>query len=223
MLTLSVTKRGKVSRAALARSGAIPGVVYGPHQEATPISVDARTFAKVLVEAGEATIVALAGVAKEAVPTLIHEVDLDPVTSRPRHVDFYAITKGQKVEVKIPISYIGESPAVKAGHSVVKVLHEIEITADPMNLPHEFVADLSALAKVGDQIHVSSLAMPMGVELVTPAEEVIALIQEVQEEKVEEAPAPDLSAIEVEQKGKEEAAPAAGTAAESAGAAETKK
>lgn len=205
MLTLSVEKREKtgVSAPALRRTGFIPAVVYGANKASTSITIPARAFEKVLREAGEATIVALSGLG-EPIPTLIHEVDLDPITNQPRHVDFYAVTKGKKVQVAIPLLFVGESPAVKAGANLVKVLHELEVEADPMNLPHTITVDLSVLAAVNDRIHAKDIVLPEGVELAVEPEEVIALAQEVVEEK-EEAVAPaDLSAIEVEKKGKEE-------------------
>ncbi|TSC70103.1 MAG: 50S ribosomal protein L25, partial [Parcubacteria group bacterium Gr01-1014_49] len=82
MLSLSVEKRGKTgaSAPALRRAGLIPAVVYGAHQASTPITIPVRAFEKVLREAGEATIVSLAGLG-EPLPTLIHEVDLDPLTN----------------------------------------------------------------------------------------------------------------------------------------------
>ena len=202
MLTLRVTERTSTGKGLgkLRAEGFVPAVVYGATHEATAIQVGSREFDKIFHEAGESTIVSLTGLG-EAIPTLIHEVDLDPLTSSPRHIDFYAITKGQKVEIKIPVEFTGESPAVKGGANLVKVLHEIEIEADPMNLPKEFTVDISNLANVGDQVRVSDLNIPAGVELKTDPEEVIALIQEVVEEK-EEAPPVDLEAIEVEQKGK---------------------
>lgn len=205
MLTLSVEKRGKdgASASALRRSDFIPAVVYGAHQESTPISVPVRAFEKVLREAGEATIVALSGLG-EPIPTLIHEVDLDPLTNQPRHVDFYAVTKGKKVQVAIPLVFTGESAAVKAGANLVKVLHELEIKADPMNLPHDISVDLSALATTSDRIHAKDLVLPAGAELAVDAEEVVALAQEIVEQKEEVVAPADLSAIEVEKKGKEE-------------------
>jgi len=207
MLTLEVQKRDitGASAPALLRAGSIPAVVYGAHQESTPISVQAIAFGKVLREAGEATIVSLEGLGA-SLPTLIHEVTLDPLTSLPRHVDFYAVTKGQMVEVAIPLVFVGESAAVVAGANLVKVLHEIEVEADPMNLPHNISVDISALAALGDKIHVSDLVLPAGVTLVTVPEEVVALVQEVVEEKEEVAAPADISAIEVEKKGKEEGA-----------------
>jgi large subunit ribosomal protein L25 len=207
MLTLTVEKRTETApkAGALRRSGIIPGVVYGAHQEATSISVDARAFEKILRKAGEATIVSLDGLGA-ALPTLIHEVDLDPLTSLPRHVDFYAVTKGEKVEVAIPLHFEGKSPAVDAGANLVKVMHELEVSADPMSLPPHITVDLSVLIAIGDKIHAKDLKLPADVVLKVDPEETVALVQEVVEEKVEEAAPADLSAIEVEKKGKEEEA-----------------
>ena len=205
MLTLAVEKRidAGASAPALRRAGSIPAVVYGAHHAATPISVEARAFEKVLREAGEATIVSLTGIG-ESLPTLIHEVDLDPLTNHPRHVDFYAVTKGEKVEVHVPLEFIGESPAVEKGANLVKVFHELEVEADPMNLPHNINVDVSVLVALGDKIHASDIVLPSGIKLVTPAEEVVALVQEIVEEKEEEIAPVDISSIEVEKKGKEE-------------------
>jgi len=205
MLTLAVEKRDKAvaTLSSLRAGGLIPAVVYGAHYEATPIAMDAKEFAKALREAGEATIVSLSGLGA-AVPTLIHEIDRDPVTGYPRHVDFYAVTKGEKVQVAIPLVFVGESSAVEAGANLVKVMHEIEVKADPMDLPHTIEVDLSALKELNAQIHAKDLVLPKGVELAVEPEEVVVLTQEVAAEKVE-AVAADISAIEVEKKGKEEA------------------
>ena len=136
MTTLEVKKRETAGpkAGALRRAGSLPAVVYGAHQASTPITVDARAFEKALEAAGESTIVSLEGLGA-ALPTLLHEVNLDAVTHLPRHVDFYAVTKGQKVEVAVPLSYLGESPAVKAGANMVKVVHELEVEADTSPTP----------------------------------------------------------------------------------------
>lgn len=218
MITLSVEKRVSSAQAgdakpatlsALRSRGLIPAVVYGAHKESTPITVDAKSFVKVLREAGEATIVSLSGLGA-ALPTLIHEIAYDPLTSEPRHVDFYAVTKGEKVQVAIPLSFVGESAAVEAGANLVKVLHEIEVEADPMNLPHTIEVDLSLLKAVEDKIVAKDLVYPQGVALMGEPEEVVALAQAVVEEK-EEAASADIGQIEVEKKGKEEAGSEAAT------------
>src|SRR3989338_5742029 len=205
MTTLTVARREATGPKppALRHAGALPAVVYGAHQAATAIVVDARAFGRALASAGESTIVSLEGLGGPALATLIHEVDLDPVTHLPRHVDLYAVTKGEKVEVAVPLEFVGESPAMKAGANLVRVLHELAVEADPANLPHEITIDVSILAEIGAQIHAGDVKLPAGVTLVTDPEEVVALIQEVEEEPEEVAAPADLSAIEVEGKGKE--------------------
>lgn len=207
MLTLPVEKRDKTvaTLSSLRLLGFIPGVVYGARHESTSISINAKNFAKILHEAGEATIVSLSGLGA-ALPTLIHEVTFDPLKSFPTHVDFYAVTKGEKVEVAIPLIFIGESPAVEAGANLVKVMHEVEVKADPMNLPHDITVDLSQLKELNAQIHMKDLVLPAGVELMSEPEDVVVLTQEVVAEKVEEVVASNIDSIEVEKKGKDEGA-----------------
>ncbi len=207
MLTLTVMKREETGKRAqrLLSTGVMPAVVYGPKQEATSISVNLPEFVKMLKTAGESSVIELTGLGS-SIQALVHEVDRDPITNVPRHADFYAIEKGKKVEVAIPLTYVGESPAVKAGSNLVKVLHELEISADAANLPHDITVDISGLAAVGDQIHVKDLSIPAGVEVMVEADQIVALIQEVTVEEETPVAAPDMSAIEVEKKGKEETA-----------------
>ncbi|HVX90335.1 MAG TPA: 50S ribosomal protein L25 [Candidatus Paceibacterota bacterium] len=208
VVTLTATKRAETGKrvSALFKDGKIPAVVYGPKQDATPITLSAGEFEKVFRSAGESSVIELTGVEAAPLQVLVHDVDNDPVSHRPRHVDFYAIEKGAKVEVAVPLTFVGESTAVKAGNNLVKVMHELEIEAAPADLPHTIEVDISVLANVGDQIHVKDVKLPQGVVVNgIDGEEVIALIQEVQEEKEEAPAAIDMDSIEVEQKGKDEA------------------
>lgn len=212
MLTLNAITReatGKAARLSLLKEGLMPAVVYGPKQEALSISLPMLPFKKILRDGGESSVITLTGLGKD-MQVLIHDVDHDPVTSVPRHADLYAIEKGAKVEVAVPLVFIGESPAVKAGANLVKVMHELEIEADPANLPHEIEVDISKLASEGDQIHVSDVKLPHGVTLKVEGEEVVALIQAVAIETEEVSAGPDMDAIEVEGKGKSDDAEAEG-------------
>lgn len=205
MITLNATPRtavGKAARRAASEAGTMPAVVYGHKQEALSISLSLHEFERVLRKAGESTLIELTGLDKP-IQVLIHDVDHDPVTTTPRHADFYAIEKGAKVQVAIQLSYVGESPAVKAGSNLVKVMHEIEVEADPTKLPQEIEVDVSVLAEDGDQIHVKDLKLPAGVMFTAGEDEVVALIQAVEIEP-EEPVTVDMDAIEVEKKGKEE-------------------
>ncbi|MDR3546792.1 MAG: 50S ribosomal protein L25 [Candidatus Pacebacteria bacterium] len=201
---LAAEKRTEIGKASqkLAGTERMAAIVYGPKQEAISISLPTRDFVRVLRDEGESSVLELSGLGKN-MQVLIHDVDRDPVTGLPRHADFYAIEKGAKVEVAVPLEFIGESAAVKLGANLVKVLHELEVEAAPENLPHQIEVDISVLQNVGDQIHVRDLKLPQGVTTTVDEDEVVALTQEVEEEE-ESTAGPDMAAIEVEQKGKAE-------------------
>lgn len=205
-MTIGLTAKKRTASgkavATLREKGVIPAVVYGPKQEALSIELSQREFSKVLEDAGESTVIELS-VDGESHNVLIHEVDHDPVTGMARHADFYEIVKGQKVEVAIQLSFVGESAAVKGGANLVKTLHEVEVEADPMNLPHELEVDIAALAEVGSQILASDIKLPPGVTLITGADEVVAIAAAAKEEEELPVGAPDLASIELsEERGK---------------------
>jgi len=211
MFKLKVEKRDlKEGLDSLRKSGNVPAVFYGPKDPSTPIKLTLVDFKKAWKTAGESTVVSLEGQGIEA-DVLIHDVDLDPVTDIPIHVDFYAIEKGKKLSVDVPLEFIGVSPAVKdLGAVLVKVAHSIEIEALPKDLPHKLEIDISSLVAFDSVLTANDIKLPEGVTLKVKPEEVIASVYEPKEEVVEAAPI-DLSAIEVEKKGKEakEGAPGA--------------
>ncbi len=203
MITLSAEKRDmNQSPEALRKAGKLPAVFYGPKEKSTPVTVSAVEFIKVFKKAGESTVVVLKE-GNDEHETLIHDVDFHPLTGTPRHVDFYVIEKGKKVKVHVPITFEGTSPAVKdLGGILVKVLRELEIEAAPKDLPHGFTVDISSLVELTSVITAADIKLPAGVTLETKAEEIVASIA-VAKEEVEEVKPIDMSAIEVEKKGKE--------------------
>jgi len=196
---------------ALRKSGEIPAVFYGAGQNSTPISISTVEFKKVWRDAGESSAVKI-GIVGGDIDVLIHEVQVDPVTDEPIHVDFLAIDMKKKIKIKVPLVFEGISNAVKSGiGNLVKVLHEIEVEALPADLPHSLVVDISPLATLENQIFVSNVKLPVGVVAITNGGDIVASIVAQVEEKEEVAAPVDLSAIEVEKKGKkeEEGVPAA--------------
>lgn len=185
----------------LRKEGRLPGVVYGPKQAPLLVTLLHTDFEKVFREAGESSVVTLTGL-ESSLDVLIHDVAFDPRKGGVTHVDFYAIEKGKKISVDVPLQFVGESPALKLGGTLTKVLHEVKVEADPTRLPKEILVDISALVDFTSQIHVGDLAMPEGVTVKDSLEDVVALVQEVKEEA--ETPVLDMSAIEVEKKGKTE-------------------
>ncbi len=187
----------------LRKEGEIPAVFYGMGKDTTSIAIPVVSFKKAWREAGESSPVKIS-LDEGDIDVLIHEVQVDPVTSEPIHADFLAIDMKKKVNVNIPIVFTGVAPAVKSGiGNLVKVLHEVEIEGLPSELPQNLQVDISALNTLEDQVYVSDIKIPSGITIITEGTEVVAAIVAQVEEKEESTPV-DLSSIEVEKKGKKE-------------------
>jgi large subunit ribosomal protein L25 len=224
MFAIKAKKRDESIKVdALRKGGELPAVFYGAGKTTTPISIGTVEFKKVWRDAGESSAVKV-GVGTEMIDVLIHEVQVDPVTDEPIHVDFLAIDMKKKIKVNVPLVFEGISNAVKSGiGNLVKVLHELEIEALPADLPHDLVVDISKLETLQDQVFVSDIKLPAGVTVMTNPTDVVASIVEQVEEKEEVAAPVDLTAIEVEKKGKKEEEGAEGVETAEAPAAKEEK
>ncbi|MEK7147679.1 MAG: 50S ribosomal protein L25, partial [Patescibacteria group bacterium] len=177
MLTLKAEIRDlNIEPNMVREAGKVPAVFYGKKEASTPIAIRQVDFLKVWKEAGESSVVTL-DTSEGEKESLIQDVDLDPVTGAPRHADFYVFEKGHKVEVHLPLEFIGVSLAIKdLGGTLVKVIHELKVEAMPKDLPHNIEVDISSLNQFGDQILAKDLVLPHGVELKLNPEDVVATV-----------------------------------------------
>lgn len=194
----------------LRKQGKVPGIVYG-NTENTMLHFEEMALKKAYMKAGESTLVELDAGGKK-LPVLFHSIDLDPVSDRMIHVDFYAVDMNKEVEADVQIRFEGESPAVKESSAIlVTALDTVTVRCLPANLPHDLPVDLGKLVEFGSTITVADIVAPNGVEILNDKEDVIAIAQEPREEEPEETPA-----AAAEGAAAEGAAPADGAAAPAA-------
>ncbi len=204
-INLKAEKRTKIGKLeSLRKEGYLPAVFYGHKKESTPIQIKKIDFIKAWKNAGESTVVKLE-IPGGDIEALIDDVDLDPITGEARHADFYVFEKGHKVEIEVPIEFTGISIAVKdLGGTLMKILHEVKVKAEPANLPHQIEVDISSITELEGQILAKDIVLPKSVELMEHPEEVVVTVATPKAEKVEEEAPADLSTIEVEKKGKQD-------------------
>lgn len=186
----------------LRKNGEVPAILYGYKTDVTPISVDARQFGKILKQAGETSLVELQLEGGQKKQVLIHDVSRDTLKGHPTHIDFYAVQMDKPIEATVPLSFMGESEAVKAaGGVLVKVMQEVTIEALPKDLPHEIEVDISSIKSFEDHIVIKNLKLPKGVSLVGDVEQTVALVEpprtEAELAALDQAPEVLLDAIEV--------------------------
>lgn len=159
------------------QNGLLPGVLYGEGIGSHAISIPARAFEHAYQEAGESTLLRLV-IGDAAHTVLIHDITHDPLRGTPIHADFYAVRMDKVLRVKVPVVFVGESSAVKnEGGILVKVVHELEVEAMPVDLPHEMRADLSLLVAMSSRMRVKDLPHDAGVRIIADQDEIVALVE----------------------------------------------
>lgn len=173
----------------LRKEGILPGNVYGKKVKSASVQVSLKDFEKIYKEVGETGLVELE-VGKEKRPVLVHNLQLNPVTDAPVHVDFLQVDLKEKVTAGVPVELIGESPAEKQGlGTVVQQLTEIEVEALPADLPEKFEIDKGMLTEVDQVIKVVDLKVDKSkVEVKTDAESIVVKVEPPQ--KIEEVAPP---------------------------------
>ena len=146
----------------------------------------------------------------------MQDIQRDPLNGSLIHVDFRAVSESDTIHAAVPIELRGEPVGVKTGGLLEQLVHEIEVSCSPSNLPDAIVNDVESL-KIGQSLKVSQLNLPEGVTVKLDGEVLVALITQTRasisegtggaEEVVEEAPAAEANeaAAEGEAEASEEA------------------
>ncbi|MBI4139189.1 50S ribosomal protein L25 [Candidatus Uhrbacteria bacterium] len=198
----SRTERGRQAKQVRAK-GRIPAIVYGHGIEPRALSLGVSDFRKIYRDAGKSTLLDLAVDGGQPLKVLIQDVQPNPLTLEPLHVDFRQVKMDEALTVDVPLSFINEAPAVKelAG-TLVHALDTIQVRCLPADLPHEIRIDLSALKTFDDMITVADLPLPNGVTVLEEKDVVLASVtpplSEDQLKKLEEGVTIDVAAVKTE-------------------------
>lgn len=176
-----VTTKGNTNK--LRQEGKIPAVVYGKIVENFFIAVDYKEFVKLEREVGRSAIFDL-NVDGKVYPTIIKEIQVDPIKRNIIHVDFQAVDLDKPVYTSIPLVFVGEAVGVKKGGILEPSLHEIEVEGLLTDLPDKVEVDVSNLdikdviyvkdLKLGDKVKVYSDPDAVVVSVVLPTTEEVA-------------------------------------------------
>lgn len=132
----------------------LPGVLYGHNMETKSIQMDALEAGKYLQMHGVGSNldIELAG---EKVFVLIKEIQQDSILGTPLHIDFQALTMGEKVKVRVPLHFINGD---KLGSDKVlqELTHEIEMQVLPKDLIESITVDVEG-AELGVSVKVDEL------------------------------------------------------------------
>lgn len=193
----------------LRNQGKIPAIIYGKSFDNQKLAVDETKFNRLFKDAGSSNLVDLK-VGGDSEKVLIHDVQFHPLSGKILHVDFLKINMKEKITTEIPLEIVGETPLViEQEGSLITNKDAVEVECLPNDLVDHIKVDISVLTDFDQNIKVSDIKVPSGIEILDDPEEVIVLVQpprsDEELEALEEAVVEDVEAVEVEQKGEEAA------------------
>ena len=191
-LELEVLKRevkGKKVRF-LRRGGLVPCNIYGHGIESQPVQVEARKLGQIIARAGGTDLIALKiGGTDTPGMVLIRDVQRNPMTGEPIHVDFYQVNMSEKLKADVPLVFTGTAPALKLKNvSLMHAMTSLQIEALPDDLPHNIEVDISSLELPEQSIHVKDLTVSSKITILADPDQMLIKVAEVRK-AVEEAPA----------------------------------
>ncbi|PJI37981.1 50S ribosomal protein L25/general stress protein Ctc [Ferrovibrio sp.] len=202
------SRAGKGTARATRLKGRVPGVIYGEKQTPELISVESRELLKEMHKGSFFSRLFTVDIGGKTERVLARDVQLDPVTDRPVHVDFQRIGKDSKIRIFIPVHFLEQekSPGLKKGGVLNIVRHEVEFFVRPDNIPESISISLEGM-DIGHSIHISAFKLPEGIKAVIQDRDFTVATVAAPTKEEEAAP-----------KAEAAAAPAAGAAAPAAGA-----
>ncbi len=193
--TLNAQKRSVFGRKVktLRNEGLLPANLYGKKIKSNALQVDMGDFFKIYEEAGETGLIELKLSTKSSkktnkVTVLVSDVQTNPTTDKPIHVDFRKVDLKEKIVASVPIETTGESPAEKQGLGTI-VLHidQVEVEALPTNLPEKFEIDLGKLEDVDQAIQIKDISIEKSkVDIKADPEQIVVKVEPLRAEEEEQ-------------------------------------
>lgn len=205
-------KTGTGSARAARRADKIPAVIYGHGITPVHININAKEINFALTKKGFKKTVFSIELDGKKIRVVARDIQFHPVTDRPAHLDLIQVTDKTGVKVFVPVEYTNhvKSPGLKRGGVLNIVKREVEILANPDNIPEKIEVDLTGI-EIGHAIHINDVKLAEGARAVEKRNFTLATIVGKTADEPEAATTAEATAAA--------AAAAATTAAPAAGAA----
>jgi len=159
---------GKGASRRLRHANQVPAVIYGADQAPISLTLNHDKVKVALAqEAFYSHILTVKVAGKKNEKVILKALQRDPAKPRVMHMDFLRVKADQKLNMNIPLHFIGaeKAPGVKEGGVFSHLMSDVEVSCLPANLPEFIEVDVSAVA-LNQSVHLSDIKLPKGVELV---------------------------------------------------------
>jgi len=184
-------KKGPARR--LRQQGFVPAIFYGGSTENIQLAVKSSDLHKLRKEKKVHSFIKLIiddGGQKLEKLSLIKELQIQPLTGKLFHADFYEVDMKKKLAFDVTLNFIGNSIGVENGGELQHIKREVKILCLPSDLPDHIDVDITTI-EIGHSIKVKDVKIPETLTHLDPLDAAVVSVAAVKVVKVaaaEEAP-----------------------------------
>jgi large subunit ribosomal protein L25 len=170
-------KKGPARR--LRQKGFVPAIFYGRSAENILLAVNNKELIKLHKDKKDHSFIKLiiddGGNKKIEKLSLIKELQVQPLTGKFYHADFYEVDMKQKLTFEVSLRFTGKAIGVENGGELQHIKREVKVSCLPVNLPDHIDVDVSAL-DIGDSIKIKELKLAEGIAVLDPPDAAVAAV-----------------------------------------------
>ena len=162
----------------LRREGVLPGNIYGRGLDSVAVQLPRREAESLLSAHGLNSLLELSVEGEKGHrPVIVRQVQRHPLSREILHLDFYQVDLARTIQANVPVTLIGEAPAVHTYQGIlITGLDHVLVEALPAEIPSHIELSVDFLEELDAQLTVADLVVEAGVRIMTDPEVMLARI-----------------------------------------------
>jgi large subunit ribosomal protein L25 len=159
--------QGKGASRRLRHEGKVPAILYGAHQDAQALTLNQQNLLTMIADERFYSSIVQLKIGERSQEAIIKDVQMHPAKNLVVHVDLQRVVATEKIRIRLPIHFKGQSvaPGVKNEGGVVSHMRaDVEVSCLPKDLPEFLELDLSAMS-LNDTKFLADIPLPPGVSI----------------------------------------------------------
>ena len=159
--------QGKGASRRLRHAGKVPAILYGASQDAQALVLDQQNLLTMIGDERFYSSIVQLKIGERSQEAIIKDVQMHPARNLVVHVDLQRVVADQKIRIRLPIHFKGESiaPGVKDEGGVVSHMRaDVEVSCLPKDLPEFLELDLAGMS-LNDTKFLADIPLPAGVSI----------------------------------------------------------
>lgn len=167
---------GKASKR-LRREGLTPANISGHNEPPQAVQIDTVAFETLRRQHGIRNVLTLRLPDAGTQTAVVRKLQFNPRTGKIVHIDFSRVSMDERITVRVPLHFTGESNAVKnESGTLLHLMEALEVETRASDMVDALEVDITPLQELDAILYARDVKLPAGYTLLTNEDEPIAKV-----------------------------------------------